>query len=278
VVNAADSGIQLLSLDGGYAPSRQLIAPTCRVYTFDDNRIIAIVPVIQKCVMLLESTTMLPLLTIPAQGSITISTLHPVVLCVSLETFTAVHCFQEDGKENMQLWRFGDDSPEWTVGVDELPSVGRISPTRTRLITFHVAHSQVCVCVWNAGDGRLLGKLPLDHLGPYLPLDITFDSEDRFYSQYVNYRASFVLDSPSGPGTPNRSISYCERLNISFQLPRRVFSLDDGHEWVISNSRRICWIPPGYIGPTRASYCWVGSSLIMAGQDGTLRKLTFREP
>jgi len=280
VADAIGSGIQLLSLDEGYAPPRQLIAPTYRVYTFDDDRIIAIVPLTQKCVMLLESTTMLPLLTIPAQGLGTISTRdsYTVVLCASLENFTAVHCFQENGKENMQLWRFGDNSPDWTIKVDKPPSIGRISPTRARLVTFHVTHSQGCVCVRDMGDGRLLGKLLFDHLGPDLPLDVTFDSEDRFCFHHETYRIPYVLVSPSEFGAPDHLITRCERLYIAFQHPRGRFSLDDSREWVVSDSQRICWIPPGYIGPTRASYCWAGSSLVMAGQDGTLRKLTFREP
>ena len=276
VADAAGSSIQLLSLDGGYAPSRQLIAPALRVYTFNDNRIIAIVPLIQTCVMLLESTAMLPLLTIPGQGD-GLSVLRAVVLCASLESFTAVRCFAEDGKENMQLWRFGNGSPEWTVEVDGQPSIGRISPARTRLVTFHTAHYQVYVCVRDVGDGRLLEKLLL-HDRPALPLDITFDSEDRFYSHHPTYRVPYVLVSPSGSDAPNHSITCGRRFDIAFQLPSRRFSLDDSREWVVSGSQRICWIPPGYIGPAQASYCWAGSSLVMAGQDGTLRKLTFQEP
>ena len=33
----------------------------------------------------------------------------------------------------------------------------------------------------------------------------------------------------------------------------------------------------GFIGSVECSYCWVESSLVVAGQDGTPRELTFRE-
>ena len=58
----------------------------------------------------------------------------------------------------------------------------------------------------------------------------------------------------------------------------RYLDVNDTREWVVSGPKRICWIPPGYIGTTQSSYCWIGYSLIMAGQDGMLRKLTFSGP
>lgn len=276
VVNARDSGIQLLNLDERYTPSRQLIAPMFRVYTFDDHRIIAIISVIEGCAMLLESTTMLPLLKIPLWGN-RISIVHAFILCASLENLIVIHCFEEKGRENMQLWRFGGGPPEWTVGVDGLPSIGRISPTSTQLVTFHIVYNEVCICIWDVGDGRLLKKLLLN-CGPTLPLDITFDSEDQFYFHHQTYRIPYILVSLPGSDPPNYSIICGRQLDIAFQSPRRQFSLDDSCEWVVSGSQRICWIPPGYIWSAQESYCWAGSSLIMAGQDGMLRKLTFQEP
>ena len=52
--------------------------------------------------------------------------------------------------------------------------------------------------------------------------------------------------------------------------------LDESREWVVNGSRRICWIPPGYIRSGEATYCWAGRELVMVGQDGELRKLKFR--
>lgn len=75
---------------------------------------------------------------------------------------------------------------------------------------------------------------------------------------------------------PNHPIIRGEQLPLVEQAQERRYRVDDNHEWVISGSQRICWVPPGYIRSVQASYCWAGSSLFMAGQDGTLRVLTFQ--
>ena len=58
----------------------------------------------------------------------------------------------------------------------------------------------------------------------------------------------------------------------------RYYNLDDTREWVTCPTKRICWIPPGYIGSDNDGHCWVGNVLFMAGHDGALRRLIFREP
>lgn len=104
------------------------------------------------------------------------------------------------------------------------------------------------------------------------PLDITFDSEDRFYFYYDTSRVLYTVKLLEGTHTILRS----RTEGSDGPVRRRRYCVDEGCEWVISGSQRICWIPPGYIGSTEASHCWAGFSLVMAGQDGTLRKLTFR--
>jgi len=62
-------------------------------------------------------------------------------------------------------------------------------------------------------------------------------------------------------------------------LPARPYSLDENLEWVVdTRSRRVCWLPPGYVTGIRDGHFFVGSSIVTAGQDGVVRKLTFREP
>jgi hypothetical protein len=57
------------------------------------------------------------------------------------------------------------------------------------------------------------------------------------------------------------------------------YSLDDNLEWVVdAKSRRVCWLPPGYISGIEDGHFFVGSSIVMAGQDGIVRRLTFRNP
>jgi len=57
------------------------------------------------------------------------------------------------------------------------------------------------------------------------------------------------------------------------------YSLDENLEWVLDvESRRVCWLPPGYVTEIKDGHLFVGSSIVTAGQDGIVRKLTFRRP
>jgi len=279
VVNAAGSGIQLLSLDSGYAPSRQPITPALTVHPADQERIITIVPTTHDHIILLEIATMRQLTRIPAQGDRVSLANHTVIPCASLVKLMAVYCFIEGGKKNLQLWKFGHQLlPEWTVETDELPPIARISPRSARLVTFHVVHDKSYFRIRDMGNGGLLANLLLDH--PVPPLDVTFDSEDLFYSLHETHRILYVFVTPSAvpvseSGTPNHLITCKGQVPLASQPWKREFFVDDSHEWVVSGSQRICWIPPGYIGSAQGSYCWVGSTLVMAGQDGTLRKFIF---
>jgi len=277
VANAAGFGIQLLRPDEGCAPSRQLITPVLTTRSLDGDSIIAIVPVTRDCVVLLESTTMRRLLEIPARENLPIPTNRPAVICASLKTEVAVHCSEEGNGGNLQLWKFGRGNPVWTVEVGELPSIGGISPASARLATFHVVHDQAYICIRSMKNGGLLAQLPLGQPCTTSPLDIAFGSETRFYSHHDAYRIKYKVTVSSESYAPNHSITHGKRLPLVGQARKRRYCMDDNHEWVVSGSQRICWIPPGYIGSAQASYCWAGSSLFMAGQDGTLRVLTFRE-
>lgn len=158
--------------------------------------------------------------------------------------------------------------------ADELPSIARISPTGTRLVTFHITHNKNYVLIRGTENGRFLANLLLNH--PIPPLDVAFESEDQFYSHHETFRIPYVFVT-SPEVTVSDSIICRGQLPLAFQRQEGQFFVDDSHEWVVSRSQRICWIPPGYIGYVQASSCWAGSTLVMAGQDGTLRKLTFRE-
>lgn len=140
-----------------------------------------------------------------------------------------------------------------------------------------------------------------------LPLDITFDSGTRFCFHHDTYRVSYDLvdlrtstpshqtrslePQPVGEplhterhhlddshewSTPSHQIQIVEPQLLGEPLHTEQHHLDESHEWVVSGSRRICWIPPGYIRSGEATYCWAGRELVMVGQDGELRKLKFR--
>ena len=81
---------------------------------------------------------------------------------------------------------------------------------------------------------------------------------------------------------PSRVLSclaiYLKKLDPASGQLGRYYNLDDTREWVTCPTKRICWIPPGYIGSGNGSHCWAGNVLVMVGHDGVLRMLTFREP
>jgi len=264
VANVVGSGIQLLNLDEGSAISRQLLPPTLTVHPLDEGSIIVIVPTDRDRITILEADTMSQVHTIPAQKNLPVPTDRTVVVCASLRNKAAVHCFVEEGSEYLQLWRFGDRDPRWTKLTKGGTSVGNFSPAFALLVTFHNAdHS---ICLWSVPDGRPLRQVDGSLAQP--PCDITFGSESTFFSHHDTYRIPYSIV----PGYP------IFRGKRSPERARgRQYCVDDKHEWVVGGSRRICWIPPGYIGSAQASHCWAGSTLVMAGQDGTLRKLTFCE-
>ena len=56
------------------------------------------------------------------------------------------------------------------------------------------------------------------------------------------------------------------------------YAHDTNCGWFIdSKSRKICWIPPTNIQRGDGGHFWVGLSLIMVGDDGVVRKVSFRE-
>ena len=277
VANVAGSGIQLLRLDKGYTPSQQPIPPRLSVHPLDKGRIIAVVPTDGDRVILVETATMSQVLAIPTQKNPSAPTDRTVILCASLEKKIAVNCFAEGGKAYLQLWTFFPRSPRWTAQVDEPPSAGGISPACTRLVTFHCARSRSDAHIWDVHNGGLLARLDVGWSPP--PLDITFDSEDTFHVYHDTYGTKYVITTSLESGTPIHSICCLEKASPGGQAWEREYYVDDGREWVtvVGGSQRVCWIPPGYIGSDQASHCWAGSSLVMAGQDGTLRRLTFRE-
>ena len=276
VANFRGSGIQLLSLDGRHTGFQQPDISALTVAAFDQDRIVSTFLASRDFIVLREVATMSQLLKIPAKGTHEYSLRGNTILCASHKNLTAMCYVDESDKQmkgSLQSWRFHEEVPRWTVQVDERPRAGRISPAAVRLITLHGTNRLSRVCVWNAKSGELDGRLE-DIPWPH---DIEFTSDTEFCLQYYNRRVSYSV-SPWGlvprggtihPSLPERS------------RQRRGFDVDPTREWVVSGSKRICWIPQGYIrsrAPMFSSdvhYCWVGPSLVMAGEDGILRKFTF---
>lgn len=277
VTNVVGSGIQLLDLGWQHTPPRQLAIPALAVDAFDEGRIIALLSITKNRTLLLESTAMSQLFTIPTQNTNAIHTDRTPVLCAAIKHRIAVCCLREGDKWRLWLWRkFDRELPEWTMKISGLPSIGGISPSGGQLVTFHDMDQQTHICVRDTQNGRLQAHLPIDQSSPAHPLGIKFESEDKFYSHHHSYHIPYVISS-SNSGTPNDSIIRYQQLPFAGES-RRYYNVDDAREWVVASSKRVCWIPPGYIGSGQSKYCWAGSALVMVGEDGTLRAIRFREP
>ena len=285
VAEVVGSGIQILSLDDGHAASQQPILPLPTVRAFDQDRIIAFPSASRDRIILLELATMSQLSTIPPYDSL--FTYDTEILCASLEYHMVVYCCKEQYCGYLELRDFHHETLRWAVKTDTQPSIGRISPSGTWLVTYEVAISQGIISARNARNGNIQARLSVVHQNPY---DITFDSKTRFYLHHIAYRISYVFSSSepengshslrdiSRAFFPSHSITCLERLPLFEELRSRFYDVDNTREWVIGDSKRICWIPSGYIGSGRPSYWWFGHSLVMIGQDGKLRKLTFQVP
>ena len=275
VAIATGTGIQLLNLDERYAPPRQPTASILTLHTFDEGKIIAIVPTNRDRITLLESATTSPLLTIPT-GTHNSPTDLPPILFALLKHRIAFRSFQVGAGAYLEMWRFGSGTPAWSrsprLGI---PLTCGISPSGSNFVTLTSYGLHTYVETRNTGDGRPRGSCNFDWNQSLHPPEIRFESENKFYCHHDTGRIPFVIStsplaSPVHCITPGTNQPSAER-------PRRHYDVDDAHEWVVCFSKRICWIPPGYIGSDPCGHAWNGNVLIMGGQDGIVRKLTFRK-
>ena len=122
----------------------------------------------------------------------------------------------------------------------------------------------------------------VDNSGMGEVYDITFKSETRFYLKTEGPGQHFqipyeIIASPSG----GYSHTVVRGYPVSLPEPQKKppYTLDANCEWVLdSKSRKICWIPPGDIRKGDDGHFWAGLSLVMLGDDGIVRKLTFKDP
>ena len=268
VANVTGSGIQLLSLDDGHALPQQPVTSVLTVHTLDEGNIVAILPMSRDHITLLESTTMSSLLTIPVRTH-EIPTDRSPILCASLKHRIAACCFEDGSITRLELWRFDGGALAWATRIWKQGFVGGISPGGSWLVAIDDCGDSSCIWMWDTKSGRSRVSQVVAQPWPGHPLEIKFESEDQFYSRHDASRLRFVIS--------DSSIDRHEQLPLVAQSQGR-YDVDDSREWVIRSSKRVCWIPPGYISSIERSYCWAGNALVMSGQDGVLRKLTFREP
>ena len=274
VANFIGSGIQLLSLDWENALSQQQTIPALTTRASDGGRIIVVLLTSRDHIVLLEQTTMSQLLKIPVRDTRPNPADISTILCASHKNRVVVYYFEKGNTRYLQLWKFHEEVPRWTVEVEQEPKICQISPTAVRLVTTDdTVNRQARIRAWNAQNGQLNRKAR-GHLGhPGHPEEIEFISDDQFILHFKKDSLLYVV----GPRTLEmRGGGDLFTRPEWRRSTRQPLDVDGTHQWVVSGGKKICWIPPGYIGSVQPSFVWVGNyTLIMAGKDGTLRKLTF---
>jgi hypothetical protein len=168
------------------------------------------------------------------------------------------------------------------------------------------------LCVREMAGGKLLSSV-IQAGEP--PGKVEFVSETQFYTEHLRVRESSIPSpefeskvdfedgsggiSPAKPKVRSRAKDHhldcyirktftltdpCNGCNIQKVSEEKIlrvrpYALDEKLEWVVdAKSRRVCWLPPGHVTRRENGHVFIGASLFTAGQDGVVRKLTFREP
>ena len=136
--------------------------------------------------------------------------------------------------------------------------------------------------VKDAKKGYVLGFLPIrddDPVGIGKGYDLVFETKTRFYLKLDEPEQCTLIPFDiiaSYSGRYTHTIIRGKPVQEPQEIP--LYTLDANCEWVIDGkSRKICWIPPGNIRRGDSGHFWAGLSLVMVGDDGIVRKLSFRE-
>ena len=140
-----------------------------------------------------------------------------------------------------------------------------------------------CLWVEDVEHGTVLAWAPLgDELRMGKVYGLYFDSETRFCLEIDKPRERvqipFEIIAPPSDSDPYTIIKGKPKL-LSKPRARPPYTLDANCEWVLdASSRKICWISPSNLRRGTGGHFWVGRSLVMVGDDGVVRKVTFKEP
>ena len=166
-----------------------------------------------------------------------------------------------------------------TTDKDTPPLLYGLSPARTKMATYY----QEELWVNDTEDGHLLAGPPTigDDLGEVY--DLVFDSETRIYLKIdgpgKHFQIPFDITPSTSPDQPPHCITRGEPMPLSEPRATPPYTLDANCEWVLdAQSRKVCWISPRDIRRGNGGHLWAGTSLVMVGDDGVVRKVTFKEP
>ena len=181
----------------------------------------------------------------------------------------------------IEAWQTGTPLPERKEAVEQGAQLCGWSPECTRVVTVYSSPRRE-LRVGDVKDGTTVAELPLEDDDPGEIYDITFDSETTFHltidrpGQHIQIRYDIVV-SPSG--RHSHTITRGGRVRLLGPRTAPAYTLDVNCEWVLDAKRRkVCWISPGDIKRGDGGHFWVGSSLVMLGDDGVVRKVTFKDP
>jgi hypothetical protein len=167
----------------------------------------------------------------------------------------------------IQAWQSGTPLPKWTESVDEDPPLSGLSPDAEDAKDGTVRANLV-----RGGDDVETGEV----------YDVAFDSQTESHLK-LDGTGRRVQISHNTIASPSESHSHTitkggpESLSEPQKTPP--YTLDTNCEWVVDvESRKICWISPGNVRRGNGGHFWAGLSLVMVGDDGVVRKLSFREP
>ena len=272
VVQTKDS-IQIFSLDVLTSGEDHNNMPLSHIYPLGEKHIICVLQP-NRHLALLE------LETLQEPDESTLPSRSPLVDCLS----SAPGLVAELGVSTItHAWESDTPLPQWTETIEQDVSLSGLSPKFTLVVTVYSSPRQE-LRVKDAKDGTLLVNQSLEdedfRTGEIY--DLTFDSETRFYlnidgsGQHVKIPYD-VIASPSG--NYSHTITRGEPVTLSKPREEPPYTLDASCEWVLdTGSRKICWVPPGNIRRGNGGHFWAGLSLVMVGDDGVVRKLSFKEP
>jgi len=111
---------------------------------------------------------------------------------------------------------------------------------------------------------------------------LTTDSEGPTHVGVGNkeyfIRKTFFLRRILSNKTPQLHVEIEEVPGDDFLPVLNPYSFDENLEWVVdAKSRRVCWLPLGWVTRVKGGHYFDGSLIVTAGQDGIVRKLMFRE-
>jgi len=280
LVVQANNSIQIFSVDVLMSGEAHNGIPSSHIYPLGKTLIICILQPTRNLI-LLEVATMQELC-----PDLYASTLKPLPMNQSVTahgSFSRGLVAEFGISVIVEAWRLGTPLLGLAGAADEDALLCRWSPECTWIATVCGSPQQE-LHIKDVRDGTIVANLSLqdDDFGMGEVYDLTFNSETRFYlkTDGPGWHVKIPHDIIATPsGSYSHTITRGEPVPLLEPRATPPYTLDVNYEWVIdAKSRKVCWISPGNVRRGNGGHFWIGLSLIMVGDDGIVRKLSFKEP